>query len=372
MVRVFRRALLIVGLVPILLPGFAARAATLTVNSTADDTTAADGLVTLREAILAAESDGTTDLGETGSGPDTIVFDAALTATGDATITLATVGDTQFGPSAFVVTTQVTIQGPSGGRGISLARDGGVAKLRHFAVTSTGNLTLENLTLSDGRAIGGDGGTNLGDDGGGGGGGAGLGGAIYNQGGLVVRGSTLVANTAQGGAGGAASDNVGADSGGGAGGGGLAGNGGNVPDDGSDGGAGGGGTFGKEAAPSAAVAAAVAAAPSPTGATGPGPPVERGAPSTAARAGTPGRRARRHGPRRRRRRRQRRAAGRRRRLRRRRRRHGRERLERRPDRGRGAASGAAAAAVARTTTVARAASAAAAAERATAARWPTR
>ena len=249
MVRVFRRALLIVGLVPILLPGFAARAATLTVNSTADDTTAADGLVTLREAILAAESDGTTDLGETGSGPDTIVFDAALTATGDATITLATVGDTQFGPSAFVVTTQVTIQGPSGGRGISLARDGGVAKLRHFAVTSTGNLTLENLTLSDGRAIGGDGGTNLGDDGGGGGGGAGLGGAIYNQGGLVVRGSTLVANTAQGGAGGAASDNVGADSGGGAGGGGLAGNGGNVPDDGSDGGAGGGGTFGKGGSP---------------------------------------------------------------------------------------------------------------------------
>jgi cysteine-rich repeat protein len=38
------------------------------VRRTADDTTPGDGLVTLREAVLAAESDGTTDLAETGSG----------------------------------------------------------------------------------------------------------------------------------------------------------------------------------------------------------------------------------------------------------------------------------------------------------------
>lgn len=222
----------------------AADAATLTVNSTGDDTTAADGLVTLREAIAAAEADGTTDLGETGSGADLIVFDPALTMSGDATITVGTVGDTRFGPSAFVVTTDVTIQGPSGESGIFLMRSGAVPSLRHFAVADTGALTLENLQIAGGRAKGGDGGTNLGDDGGGGGGGAGLGGAVLNAGILSVRGCTLAGNVAEGGAGGAGADNVGDDSGGGGGGGGLGGNGGNLPDDGSNGGGGGGGTFG--------------------------------------------------------------------------------------------------------------------------------
>src|SRR5262245_9625032 len=57
--------------------------AILTVNSTADDTTAGDGLVTLREAILAANSasDVKTDLGQTSSGgaADTITFDVTGT-----------------------------------------------------------------------------------------------------------------------------------------------------------------------------------------------------------------------------------------------------------------------------------------------------
>jgi hypothetical protein len=42
----------------------AAGAATLTVNSRVDNTIAGNGLVTLREAILAAESDAATDLGD--------------------------------------------------------------------------------------------------------------------------------------------------------------------------------------------------------------------------------------------------------------------------------------------------------------------
>jgi hypothetical protein len=49
--------------------------ATLTVNSPLDNVIAADGLVTLREAILAANADATTDLGHTGDGADTILFD---------------------------------------------------------------------------------------------------------------------------------------------------------------------------------------------------------------------------------------------------------------------------------------------------------
>src|ERR1051326_5904563 len=49
-----------------------ARAATLTVNSLGDDATPANGFVTLREAIPAANTDTATDLGQTGSGPDTV------------------------------------------------------------------------------------------------------------------------------------------------------------------------------------------------------------------------------------------------------------------------------------------------------------
>lgn len=43
--------------------------ATLLVNSLLDNVTAGDGLVTLREAITAANNDAGTDLGQTGSGP---------------------------------------------------------------------------------------------------------------------------------------------------------------------------------------------------------------------------------------------------------------------------------------------------------------
>jgi cysteine-rich repeat protein len=246
---VSRAAALVLALAIVALGAVAGSAATLTVNSLGDDTTAIDGLVTLREALLAAEADGTTDLGESGSGADVVVFDPALVAAGDAEIELATVGDTQFGPSAFLVTTDITIQGPSGGRGITLRRNAGVTRLRHFSIAASGRLALENLTLADGVALGGSGGTNDGDDGGGGGGGAGLGGAIYNQGTLSVTSSTLAGNLAQGGSGGAGADNVGGDSGGGGGGGGLGGNGGSVPAGGPDGGGGGGGTFGNGGGP---------------------------------------------------------------------------------------------------------------------------
>src|SRR5262245_57306584 len=62
--------------------------ATLTVNSLADDTTTGNGLVTLREAIIAANTDTGTEGGGTGSGADVITFAPALIAAGDATITL--------------------------------------------------------------------------------------------------------------------------------------------------------------------------------------------------------------------------------------------------------------------------------------------
>ena len=142
------------------------------------------------------------------------------------TIDLSTVGDTSSGPSAFLITNDksITIEG----QGITIDVASGQT-MRLFEVAPGASLTLQNLTLSGGVAQGGNGGKNEG----GGGGGAGLGGAIFNDGGtLNLVQSTLTGNLAQGGGGG-----YGGGGGAGGGGGGLAGNG-------ADGSAGGGGAGG--------------------------------------------------------------------------------------------------------------------------------
>ena len=180
--------------------------AVLVVNSLADNLTGGDGLVTLREAIAAAESDATTDLGETGAGADEIVFDPTLFAAGDRTITLDGSLHTYnpFGRSAFVVTTDVTITAPTGDHSLTVTSDFTpneiflpiAATYRAFEVTATGALTLKNLTLRDFESRGGgSAGIN-----GTGGGGAGLGGAIFTAGDLTLIRTTLQDNQAQGGA----------------------------------------------------------------------------------------------------------------------------------------------------------------------------
>ena len=172
------------------------------VNSLEDNTTAGDGLVTLREAIAAANDDTTTDLGDQGSGADTISFDPSLFASGPATINLSIVGDTTVGPSGLAITSDITIIGPGGTDGLTIARDSSVSNLRLFYVGSGGDLTLQSLTLSDGAALGSAGGSG-GGQGGGGGGAAGMGGALFNDGSVTLLNSTLSGNTAIGGAGGA-------------------------------------------------------------------------------------------------------------------------------------------------------------------------
>jgi hypothetical protein len=204
--------------------------ATLSVTTLADV-----GAGSLRQAILDANNEAVNP------GADTIVFSGAAVG---GTVGVLTMGGTQFGPNAFEVTSTIVIQGS----GETIARDGAAPSFRLFYVSSGGNLTLSNVTLSNGRARGGNGGANLGVNGGGGGGGLGAGGAIYNQGTVAILNSTLVGNQARGGNGGAGGDTAGTFGGGGGGGGGMGGSGATSPDiANADGGGGGGGFFGNGA-----------------------------------------------------------------------------------------------------------------------------
>lgn len=187
----------------------------------------------LRHAILQANT----------AGSGTISFN--LTA-GQNTITLenAATYPNGFlypaGPSAFIVTGDITIQGS----GQLIQRDASAADFRLFYVAPGANLTLNDVQLSGGIAQGRNGG--LGDSfGGGGGAAAGLGGGIFvEHGTLTLTGVTLNGNQAIGGNGG---DATGGSGQGGAGGGGLSGAGGighlhsGGPGGGPNGGAGGGG-----------------------------------------------------------------------------------------------------------------------------------
>jgi Bacterial Ig-like domain (group 3) len=122
----------------------------------------------------------------------------------DSTITLDSTNKsstTTYGATAYLISgsgVSITIDG-SGAPGLTI--DGGDA-VRPFAVESGSSLTLENLTVTNGKAVGGTGGSS--GKGGGGGGGAGLGGAIYDDGGtFTAEGVTFTNNAATGGAGGA-------------------------------------------------------------------------------------------------------------------------------------------------------------------------
>src|SRR5262245_59902304 len=63
--------------------------AVLTVNTASDVLNSNDGLVTLREAIIAANTDTPTELGDVGNQADEIRFAPSVTAGGPATILLA-------------------------------------------------------------------------------------------------------------------------------------------------------------------------------------------------------------------------------------------------------------------------------------------
>jgi CSLREA domain-containing protein len=156
---------------------------TYTVTSTADGagmvTSEGGGAydaTTLRAAVTAANANG----------GGTISFDPSLTTS--APVTLTTSGDSTAGPSDLGIDSNITIIGPTGSNGITIANSG---DQRLFYISPAGSLTLQNLTLSGGDAVGG--------SSAGGGGAAGMGGAIFNVGTLDLVQSTIENNTAQGG-----------------------------------------------------------------------------------------------------------------------------------------------------------------------------
>jgi CSLREA domain-containing protein len=112
--------------------------ATITVTTLDDVVLDADGKISLREAIMAANGDTTVD-GVTGSGADTIVFDASL-AGGISALT------TQFVPTG-----TLTIDGDvDGDNKADITLSGGDAT-RHFSVLGGADLRLLSLHLTDGQ-----------------------------------------------------------------------------------------------------------------------------------------------------------------------------------------------------------------------------
>ena len=181
--------------------------ATITVT-TLGDLAVGNNLVSLREAIQAANSDTSVDGSTAGSGADTIVFDASLFANSDGTVQISQfdtgLDSGEVGPTAFTISSEITIIGPAvqatyGTNGVTISRSSS-SNFRLFTVTGTGNLTLDTLTIANGAAFGFQGGFG----GTGGGGSAGLGGAVFVQtnGTLAIRNSLLTGNVAQGGPGG--------------------------------------------------------------------------------------------------------------------------------------------------------------------------
>jgi CSLREA domain-containing protein len=155
-----------------------ARAASIVVNTAGDTVNAGNGLCSLREAITAANTNTASGPGAgecaAGSGADTISF------AGNYTITLSA----GFGQLP-IVTSPITINGNGAANTVIRAHASpNTATMRVFYVNSGGNLTLNRVTVRNGRCNGSC--TLLVDSGGG----------ILNFGTLKVTSSVITANSA--------------------------------------------------------------------------------------------------------------------------------------------------------------------------------
>jgi hypothetical protein len=182
-------AALLAGLALGLSPAPVAYAATITVTTTLGGTGGPE--CTLRDAITAANTDTATGGCPAGSGADIIELAAG------ATYTLTAVDNNTDGPNGLPsVTSEITING--NGATIERSSAGATPDFRIFHVGDAGNLTLNDLTINNGKTPDGtDAGP--GDDGGDGG----YGGGIYSEGDLTLTNCTVRGNsTGDGGNGG--------------------------------------------------------------------------------------------------------------------------------------------------------------------------
>jgi hypothetical protein len=118
-----------------------ATAATITVT-TKDTRVRPDGQCSLIEAIVNANADAAffSDC-PAGDGADTIVLPAK------ANLAVRDVYDNTYGPTGLpLVTSTITIQGNEA----RIRRQGGDAPFRLFAVSKTGNLTIQDVEVSRG------------------------------------------------------------------------------------------------------------------------------------------------------------------------------------------------------------------------------
>jgi hypothetical protein len=143
-----------------------ATAATIPVT-TNDPRVRADGQCSLIEAIINANNDAATHADcAPGSGADTIVLPA------DADVALRAKYDNTYGRTGLpLITSSMTIEG----NGARIVRRG-ARKFRLLAVSNSGNLTLQDLTLSKGSSV--------------------YGGGVFNNGTLTVANSTITGNKA--------------------------------------------------------------------------------------------------------------------------------------------------------------------------------
>ncbi|HEY0990676.1 MAG TPA: CSLREA domain-containing protein, partial [Kofleriaceae bacterium] len=163
-----------------------AAAATITVTTTADDAVS-NGNCTLREAVLAANSDTARDACTAGSGADTIVL-----AAGTYSLTVAGANEDASLTGDLDITSNITLVGA--GDSATIIRSSGTSD-RVLHVLSTGTAMIQQLTIRDGVMR--------------------FGGGVFNAGHLTLQDCIVTANTASGVAGSAG--NGGAAGGGGGG-----------------------------------------------------------------------------------------------------------------------------------------------------------
>ena len=109
-----------------------------------DDNNVSSGNLSLREAVRLANADTNTS---------TITFASSLFTSGDQSITLTNfdtgLDSTEFGATAFIISTDIDIVGPTGGNGLTIERaSDDTDKFRLFHVQASGDLTLDSLTLA--------------------------------------------------------------------------------------------------------------------------------------------------------------------------------------------------------------------------------